>query len=215
MAYVRRKMMRDPWWHVAGLSLGLLFVLLLMLARLYPAELNEIDLLVEAAILPFQSFTTIEAFLVITALGGVSGIIIVGLGATFLLRRNRFAVLQLFLLLVFSSISMGIAKTFVERARPEALLWIDPLNTYSFPSGHATLSAALYGFLAVCLYRRLRHPAARMLAVLGPALLVLLICISRVVLNAHYLTDVIGGVLLGLFWLCVVFMLPRHTAMRH
>lgn len=203
-------MQRDPWWHVAGLSFGLLFALLLMLERLYPAYLNSIDQAVEAAILPFQTFATIEIFLILTALGGVAGTTLVGLGAAFLLRRNRFAVLQLFLLLLFSSISMGIAKTFVQRIRPEALLWIDPLNTYSFPSGHATLSTALYGFLAVCLYRRIRDKTVRWIPILAAALLVILICASRIVLNVHYFTDILGGILLGSFWLCVIFMLPRH-----
>jgi undecaprenyl-diphosphatase len=142
-------------------------------------------------------------------LGSGTGATLVALGAAYFLRNNRFAVLQLGFLLLCATVSMDIAKTFVERLRPESLLWVDPLNTYSFPSGHATLATALYAFIGVCLYRRLRSPLPRFLATAACALLVLLVCASRLVLSAHYFTDVLAGMLLGLFWLAVVFMLPR------
>lgn len=205
----RRRIPKDPWWHVAGLSLGLAFALLLMAARLDPGYLDLVDMRVEAAFAPLQTLRYVEFFLAVTALGSGIGVTLVGLGAAFLLRRNWFAVLQLGFLLLCASVSMGIAKTFVARLRPESLLWVDPLNTFSFPSGHATLATALYTFLAVCLYRRVRQPLLRYLAVMGCLLVLVLVCVSRLVLNVHYFTDVLAGMLLGLFWLAVVFMLPR------
>lgn len=199
---------RDPWWHALGLAFGLLFAILLTAARLYPGYLDGIDALAERLIQPYQTFRPVELFLAFTVLGSGIGASVVALGMAFFLRRNRMAVLQLFLVLLFASISMGIAKAFVERARPEAVLWVDPLNSYSFPSGHATLSTALYGFLFVALYRRTESTAVRVLAGILCAGIVALVCASRLVLNVHYATDVIGGVLLGLFWLAVVHMLP-------
>ncbi|HWU24672.1 MAG TPA: phosphatase PAP2 family protein, partial [Candidatus Paceibacterota bacterium] len=106
-------------------------------------------------------------------------------------------------------VSMGIAKMFVERARPSVLTWLDPSNTYSFPSGHATLSAAFYGFVSVQLYRRSHTRLTRILSLLIPMLLIALISVSRIILNYHYFTDVLAGILLGLFWLAVIFMLPK------
>lgn len=138
----RTYLKHDPWWHVAGLSLGFLFALMLMGARLYPAYFDAIDRAVEGALLQFQTLEFTQFFLAATVLG--NGPVVAGLtlAAAYLLRRNSFAVLQLFLVMLFASVSMGIAKTFVERTRPETLLWLDPLNSYSFPSGHATLSTA-------------------------------------------------------------------------
>jgi undecaprenyl-diphosphatase len=208
--YIPARIRHDPLWHVWGLATGLVFAVLLMLARLYPASLDAVDAYVEGRVVPLQSFSFIEPFLVVTVLGSVVGIGLVALLAAYLLQANRFAVLQLILLMLFTSVSMGIAKTFVERARPETLMWLDPMNSYSFPSGHATLATALYGFIAVCLYRRIRSRIARWLSVGLCILTVLLVCLSRLVLNYHYLTDVAAGTLLGLFWLSVVLMLPKR-----
>ncbi len=208
MAYIRRKLRHDPWWHIAGLSFGLAFALLLMLARLHPEALNRIDQTVVSYILPFQTLSAIQFFLVVTALGSIIGIAAIALGAAYFLRHDRPGLVRLFLVLAASSLSMELAKLFVERARPDALLWLDPLNTYSFPSGHATLAAAFYGFLAVCAYRRAQGTLARTFAVAFPVAVIILIAASRIVLNVHYFTDVTAGLFLGLFWLAVAFMLP-------
>lgn len=208
--YKRVHMARDPWWHIIGLILGLLFSGMLALARFYPDYFDRIDDVAEKLVTPLQITPYYEPFLAVTVLGSVLGITLAALGAAYLLRRNRFIVLQLFLVLILSSASMGIAKSFVERARPDVLAWLSPLSSYSFPSGHATLSAAFYGFLAVSFYRRIQNPTKRLVSVATCVLIITLVCISRLVLNYHYLSDVIGGVLLGLFWLSVVFMLPRH-----
>lgn len=208
MRHALRTVAKDPWWHSVGLSFGLLFVGLLAVARLYPTELNGADGAVEAFIRPYQTLLSVEFFLAVTVLGTVIGITIIAMGAAWFLRKNRFNVLQLFLLLVFASLSMGIAKTYVARVRPDALLWLDPLNTYSFPSGHATLSTAFYGFLCVMIYRRTQG-FVRWASIAILILLIFLICLSRIVLSYHYATDVLGGIFLGLFWIAVIFMLPR------
>lgn len=204
-----RRIHPDPWWHVLGLSFGLTFVLLLMGARLYPAYMDAIDGSVQAFLAGYQTFDHVEFFLAVTILGSGMGVTLLALASAYVLRRNWFTVLQLSLVLLFSSVSMGIAKMFVERARPDVLLWLDPLNTYSFPSGHATLSTAFFGFLAVCLYRRIRSAVLRYLAAGVCIVIILLVCVSRLVLSYHYFTDVVAGIFLGLFWVAVVYMLPK------
>ena len=68
---------------------------------------------------------------------------------------------------------------------------------YSFPSGHSSGSATLYGSLA-------RFGKKKWLTVLA-FLLPILVGFSRVVVGAHYPTDVICGWALGA---CVVFLIP-------
>lgn len=210
--HIRRCVPKDPWWHIFGLSFGLAFALMLMVARLHPLWFDRIDDWFERAVQPLQTFGHIELFLIVTVLGSTIGITVLAAGAAYFLRRNRFAVLQLFLLLLFSSVSMGIAKAFVERARPDVLLWLDPSYTYSFPSGHATMSTAFYGFLMVQFYRRSRSVLGRFLAILVPITIIALVSLSRIILNYHYFTDVLAGILLGLFWLAVIFMLPKSRS---
>jgi membrane-associated phospholipid phosphatase len=64
---------------------------------------------------------------------------------------------------------------------------------FGFPSGHATGGAAAYGALAL-LYDRASTARTRLLAAGAVALAV---AASRVVIEVHYLVDVLAGVLLG------------------
>jgi len=80
------------------------------------------------------------------------------------------------------------------RARPDVLL--EPLHTYSFPSGHASASFALcltFGILA----GREQPPRLRLTWLLLAGLPALWIALSRVYLGVHWSTDVLGGALLA------------------
>jgi undecaprenyl-diphosphatase len=69
----------------------------------------------------------------------------------------------------------------------------------SFPSGHASGSVVTFGVLAALAAER--WPARRFVFWSLAAALALAIGASRVVLDVHYLTDVLAGWCLGLAWL--------------
>jgi membrane protein DedA with SNARE-associated domain/membrane-associated phospholipid phosphatase len=126
----------------------------------------------------------------------------------FLLARRRWVELWV-LLAGMTIVSIGIheLKVAVDRPRP-----VEPLHHYSgssFPSGHAAHSV-LYVWLAVTIVLRLRPGMARGAAVVvGGIVLTILVGLSRVYLNVHYLSDVSGGWALGVasFSLCAAVAL--------
>ena len=128
--------------------------------------------------------------------------------AAFLAVRRRWAELGV-LLAGMTIVSFGIheLKVAVDRPRP-----VEPLHHYSgssFPSGHAAHSV-LYVWLAVTIVLRLRPGMARGAAVVaGGVALTVLVGLSRVYLNVHYLSDVSGGWALGVaaFSLCAAVAL--------
>ena len=115
-------------------------------------------------------------------------------------RRLRSPSVFGFLLVVVAGqfLVSSLTKSLVGRARPN----IDRLAGFSgssFPSGHATTAAAcLAAFALVIGHRR----SARLRALLaGVAVgLAVAVALSRVWLGVHWLTDVLGGLVLGWMW---------------
>lgn len=68
-----------------------------------------------------------------------------------------------------------------------------------FPGAHITVATSVYGFIAVMLTRNM--PTVLRISVYAiSASLVLLIAFARLYLGIHWLSDILGGILLGLIW---------------
>jgi len=103
-------------------------------------------------------------------------------------------------------------KHSVGRERPE-VRWVLEQG-YSFPSGHSAGTLVCYGLLAWLWLSMSRHAPPRGVVPLTVAV-VLSVGMSRVVLGAHYVSDVLAGWLLGLAWLSLVIAaadMARHVA---
>lgn len=119
----------------------------------------------------------------------------------YLLWRRR---IRLALFLAVTSIVGGLidtaVKILVNRPRPVVDHPIATALGKSFPSGHAMSSTVSYGALALvflpALPRRWRPVA--LVAMIG---VVLAIGTSRLFLGVHFVSDVVGGFVLGLAWL--------------
>jgi membrane protein DedA with SNARE-associated domain/membrane-associated phospholipid phosphatase len=83
------------------------------------------------------------------------------------------------------------------------------LDSFAFPSGHTSISTVTYGFLAVIIARELQ-PARRWVPYTGAALVIVPIALSRLYLGVHWVTDVLGGLTLGLFWLALMGIAYRR-----
>jgi membrane-associated phospholipid phosphatase len=92
-------------------------------------------------------------------------------------------------------------KDLVDRARPT----LNPLAVTlgpSFPSGHSSTSASFYAALALVLSRG-RSARTRALLVGAAVAIAVAVASSRVLLDDHWLTDVVAGLALGWAWFAV------------
>ena len=81
-------------------------------------------------------------------------------------------------------------------------------QSWSFPSGHAMVSLAFYGFLAYLGWHLLRGSwRATWLTLMF--LLIILIGLSRMYIGVHYFTDVVAGYSAGFIWLETVIFAGR------
>jgi membrane-associated phospholipid phosphatase len=107
-------------------------------------------------------------------------------------------------------------KVLVARPRPALVHPVASASGYSFPSGHAGGSAAVYGALALLALAGVVR-WTRLILVTGAALLIAAVSTSRVLLGVHYPSDVAAGVALGLAWVstaALLVSLPRTPCPR-
>jgi undecaprenyl-diphosphatase len=111
--------------------------------------------------------------------------------------------------------AVQLLKMIVERPRPEANAAMTEAHGFSFPSAHSATSVAVYATIAFILIRASRHGHSRVAVASLAAVLVLGVGLSRVLLGAHYPTDVLAGWTFGALvasvcWLAASRMpLPR------
>jgi undecaprenyl-diphosphatase len=87
-------------------------------------------------------------------------------------------------------------KLLVQRARPVLEEPFAVHAGYSFPSGHAT-NNAIVATIVLLLLRPVLGDATRRVLLVAAVTWVLLTCVDRLLLGAHFLSDVTAGVLLG------------------
>lgn len=151
------------------------------------------------------------SFEAVSSLGSSRTLALVALFTVVLLlsRRRLLDALLVVVALVGAELLDAAVKAGFERERP---LFADPIvrraSGFSFPSAHAGASMALYGTLAFLLARDLRPTPARVACFVAAGLLIGAIGFSRLYLGAHYLSDVLAGLSLGLGWatLCVLLI---------
>ncbi len=89
-----------------------------------------------------------------------------------------------------------VLKALIGRVRPQIVEWLWQEGDKSFPSGHATMAAALSLTLIALLWRT----GWRWPLMIACTLYTLLMGAARVYVGVHYPTDVLGGWALGLSW---------------
>lgn len=85
-----------------------------------------------------------------------------------------------------------VLKNAIDYPRPE--ISTSTLPSYAFPSRHVTLCSAYVTFLSALIIPQISY---RWLVIICACLLIMLEAIARLILEVHWLTDVIGGALLG------------------
>lgn len=134
-------------------------------------------------------------------------------------RRLRHLAMALVGSVMLAWLSFTVLKLVVGRARPEPVMDVITQHGSSYPSGHMTMATTV-ALMAAATTTTTRQPAdSRLLWRAVGVILVVLVAIDRVVMSAHWPTDVVAGLLLGVACaslaclVCRVHVLPlpaRH-----
>lgn len=201
---------------VAGIAV--VFLLAFLVARVYDAVADKtgvtaVDVPVLYGAMRLRSPALDAVAAGIAYLFGPVGMPIMALIAMLLLslRRRSWTPVILIAAAGVGSLLMTIAgKDIVNRHRPNIGLAIPPYeHSASFPSGHTLNATVIAGIVAYLLWLRRRTAAAKATAVVAPIVIAVVVGLSRVLLGAHWFTDVLAGWLLGVLWLALVVTAHR------
>ncbi|WP_235579481.1 MULTISPECIES: phosphatase PAP2 family protein [unclassified Rhodococcus (in: high G+C Gram-positive bacteria)] len=136
---------------------------------------------------------------VITTVGNTGGVALatIAVAVWFVTRGARPHALALVVTMLLGWGLMNALKYTFRRDRPPLPERLVDISTFSFPSGHAMMSA-MFAAAVVCALARMDLPRKRTRAAAAVVTAAsLLIGFSRVYLGAHWLTDVVAGWALG------------------
>jgi undecaprenyl-diphosphatase len=120
--------------------------------------------------------------------------------AGFWVVGSRRSAIALFSSMAGSIVLNNVLKFVFHRMRPDPFFGAAP-ETYSFPSGHVLFSCCFYVVLTVLLLSSVQDHVARFAIRAAVILLLSGIGWSRIYLGVHYPTDVVGGLLVAIFWI--------------
>jgi len=151
-------------------------------------------------------------FVIITQLGGVFGIIaLTTILLVILLRRKLYQKALIVGATVAGAAVLNIVlKLIFERTRPDLWEQLVVETSFSFPSGHSMITAALgLSLIFICWNTRYRWLAV----VLGSSFIIV-IGFSRLYLGVHYPTDVLAGWVVSAAWLSTVVTIVNVNLLR-
>jgi undecaprenyl-diphosphatase len=107
------------------------------------------------------------------------------------------------------TIIVFIAKDLIHSPRPLTGLIYD--TSFSFPSGHVAGAVVLCGLLTYIAWQIWKSPKAKTVSSALFITITSIVAFDRIYLNVHWFSDVLGGYLLGVFWLILSLLVFRYA----
>jgi membrane-associated phospholipid phosphatase len=186
-----------PYMILAGIGMIGLFLYLTM--QVMANKSMWIDTYIQSLLVQPESLGVYTFFRYFTKSGSAIGVcILLALCVIFFYMKDKDMKAILLLpiaTLITHFLNVGV-KVLIERERPSINPIVDAVG-YSFPSGHAMIGIVAYGLSAYLIVQKVRSNSAKQIVIWTSFVFIFLIGISRIILSAHYPTDVIGGYIFG------------------
>ncbi|WP_141557947.1 phosphatase PAP2 family protein [Bacillus cereus] len=183
--------------------------------RVQASGVTAVDTYVREMVKGLQTESSITFFTYFTKLGSAIGVITTLIISLLVFWKKRYyAAMIVYPMAILTThlVNIGI-KEVVKRSRPSLNEALDALG-YSFPSGHAMLSIMTFGFLAYIIAANWKSVAGKYGITILMGILIVLIGLSRVILNVHYPTDILAGYCAGGILLIIAIYCHRLLTER-
>ena len=167
------------------------------------SSINIADLQISERLVSLRGDLLNQFFFGVTKIGDwyiICTLIVIFVVALYIYKKQDFIV-PLLVTVVSAEFVIVILKYLVGRARPSGNISLFIESSSSFPSAHAALSLAFFGFIIYCVNKLLDKKNTKIIVTSLLLLLIILIGFSRIYLGVHFLSDVLAGYLFG--FLCL------------
>ena len=157
---------------------------------------------------------SVELWIFISSLAGRNFLIVASAALIiYLLYKKEHKKAIVFLTAYLGGIALNkILKELFQVPRPSDDLI--PIQGYSFPSGHAMSAVIFYSLLVFMFYKKIQNKIARIIFIVANGLIILLVGLSRVMLKVHTIYDVVGGYVIGLLWLFIIYKILEKIPLQ-
>lgn len=203
----RKDLFKTHPWSIFFSVTGLLVFVIMIANVLTDGPMLKVDEWLSLHVSGMQTERWTKIVIFVTDLNGVAAsIVFFVLISAFFWYKKWYRPLRFFLFSFMGAVLLfNMFKFSVQRARPEEKL-LD-LITYSFPSGHTTMATALALSLYFIFVKRVGGGVPRILLLAACIFWPVTIAFTRVYLDVHWFSDVLGGLSLGLFWVTLIYLL--------
>ncbi|HHU20348.1 MAG TPA: phosphatase PAP2 family protein [Bacilli bacterium] len=172
-----------------------------------------------------SSTKLLNQIMLVISLVGSSEIILLAtivISAIFLLKRY-WQLLYFFIIVSVGGVALNfLLKILFQKERPggnvssiEVFNFSFDIPSYSFPSGHMMRATLLLLFLIYLSYSFIKNTYLKWTAYLTSFILMIGVALSRIFLDAHYLSDIIGAVSISIVWFCLILLIFKKNHVSH
>ncbi|MYZ43078.1 phosphatase PAP2 family protein [Achromobacter sp. KS-M25] len=190
------------YWGAAGGAAALFAALAFLVSR--DSSITAFDDTLAATLRVALPGAVLQIASVVTHLGDrqLLTVIAVAVAALLLWRRQWWWAVAWVAATAGGGVINRVLKLTFERVRPEFVHTLSDASGWSFPSGHASAAMAIYGMGAYFALRRVAPPR-RLAVLLAAATLVVVVGITRIMLQVHFASDVLAGWAITSVWLAL------------
>ncbi len=145
----------------------------------------------------------------VTSLINASVVIFISIVLLIVIKHKKIAVTVPINLSIITILNQ-LLKFIFKRPRPFGYRLLE-IGGYSFPSGHAMVSMAFYGFLAYLSYCYIENKYLKYLFMILNIFIIISIGISRIYLGVHYCSDIVVGYSVSLIYLILYVKLLKKV----
>lgn len=189
--------------NIVVISLLLIFILITVL--MLTGNISIFDDTIYSALFSIRNNFFDTFFKTITKLGNTITIIILAIILILTLKKEDKYLIGINV--ITTVLTNQILKHIIRRERPPHLRLIKE-GGFSYPSGHAMISIALYGMLIYIVNKNIKNKYLKITLTIILSLIILGIGLSRIYVGVHYPSDILSGYILSLV---IIILVVNYT----